>query len=729
MAITVNNKISTLLKKNKILVIDDINSANKEEVFDIITKCNLYVNSKFSVPTTYNEIINKDSRTISTMNKLFTELNSAINNKKSTLFTNDTQLRNFKAKLLHWCNNDFSNVVEKLDRQEDVTIVVNNEMSKHEKIFIRVLADCGATILVISKDFNNDVINQAIGVYSEELKSEVQVIKFNTNENIDYKTDKLSCNLIKDEEKCVYSIKDETQYNNIDEIETALYLDNKIVKVIVSGMENYMDTCNFYAKLYKTCMNDTNWVLANNGFTKPTYEQTSSIPRFSNDKHDYILHTVLKFLKLGSENNNYKVSEIIKEKFNHGSNKDLSGDILYNKLVYMVCSLNTLYSTGKPECIVFYGIARKNDVDLLDILSKIDDISVVVACSDKSKVGKINGLELLDLPISADLFPIPLIDRRDGVHTMAAQAEKRVQQTLFSGDTLGMYKPGQFRTCRSIDFNTTYDEIKLWWNKELYIRPGFEVQGDLAVIPTMFRVIKGCIGTSTMFENEIQKYCCGKTLLCRDITELDMLSEAGIHCNIHRGTDVNCTRFENQKPFFENGKINKERIKSGRNYTYSFLAMNKQDMILDKIEDIIVNDKVNKGLFRTEQEFIDAVLNVGLNLNIAVLQNIQWFEFYTYNPNLILILKDQNMPDINNMILLALLQNLGFDVLIFVPTSYSSIESLVGPKCVYNTNIVGEANYEVDTSRLHVTSNIEINEVNTVEKYKRQGFFSKIFGK
>lgn len=141
MAITVNNKISTLLKKNKILVIDDINSANKEEVFDIITKCNLYVNSKFSVPTTCNEIINKDSRTISTMNKLFTELNSAINNKKSTLFTNDTQLRNFKAKLLHWCNNDFSNVVEKLDRQEDVTIVVNNEMSKHEKIFIRILAE------------------------------------------------------------------------------------------------------------------------------------------------------------------------------------------------------------------------------------------------------------------------------------------------------------------------------------------------------------------------------------------------------------------------------------------------------------------------------------------------------------------------------------------------------------------------------------------------------------
>lgn len=724
MIVTVNSKLNTLLKKNKILVIDDINSTNKEEVFSIIDKCDLYIDSKFSIPTSNKEIIGKRSKVISIMNQLFTELNNAINNKKSKLFTTDTQLRNFKVKLLYWCANDFSSVVEKLDKQEDAIIVINHELSKHEGIFIRVLADCGATVLLISKNFDNDAINNDIGVYCTEVKSEVQTINFGTNEKIVYTMDGRNITQI----TCAEN-KSLCKYDSLDSVEQSLYDDKKIVKVIVSGMNNYIDTCNFYAKLNKNCTNNPKWILANNGFTKPTYEQTSAIPRLSNTKHDYITNTVLQFLKLCDADTNTKVAEIIKYIFNHGENKELSGQILYNKLVYTVCSLNTIYSTGKPDCIVFYGAANKNDTLILEVLARIDDISVVVACSDKSKVVNINGLSLLDLDISNEIFPIPLVDKRDGAATMAAQAERVVQQTLFSGDTLGMYKPGQFRTCTTINFSTTYDEIKLWWNKELYLRPGFEARGSLAVIPTIFRVIKGCLGDADSYVSEIQKYCCGKTILCKNKTDLDMLYEEGLHCNIHRGTDINCTRFEDQKPFFENGKLNKDRIKSGRNYSYSFLDINKQDMILDKIEDILVNDKINKTLFRTEQEFIDTVLNIGLNLHMSILQNIQWFEFYTYNPNLILILENQNIPNINNMILLALLQNFGFDILIFVPTSYSSIESLVGPKFVYDTNIVGEANYEVDGFRLHVTNNIEIHEVSIGGQSKKQGFFSKLFNK
>lgn len=724
MIITVNDKLSTLLKKDTIIVIDDINTSNKEEVFNIIDNCDLYIDSKFSAPTSSNEIIGKRSSVVSTMNELFTYINDSIHNRTSGWFTSDTQLRNFKIKLLYWCANDFSSIIDKLDKHEEVRIVINNEMSKHEKIFIRVLADCGATVLVIDKTFNNDEISKEIDKYSNDKKANVQVVAFGTSENIKYTRNNREIT-----QTSVISNNVACEYESLEEIEQALYTDNKIIKVNVVGMNNYIDTCNFYAKLNKNCTSNNKWLLANNGFPKPTYEQTNSIPRFANDKHDYIIFTLMQFLKLGDEDTNRKIAEIIKTVFNQGENRALSGQILYNKIVYIVCSLNTIYSVGKPDCIVFYGNANKNDIIILEILAQINDISVVVACSDKNKAVQIKDLSTLELNISNEIFPIPLIDKRDGAATMAAQAERRVNDTLFNGDTLGMYKPGQFSSCTTIDFNTTYDELKLWWNKELYLRPGFEARGTLAVIPTLFRVIKGCIGDANSFISEIQKYCCGKTLLCRDKVELGMLAEAGIHCNIHRGTDVNCTRFEDQKPFFENSKLNRERIKSGRNYSYSFLDMNKQDMILDKIEDIIVNNKVNKKLFRTEQEFIDAVLNIGLNLHMSILQNIQWFEFYTYNPNLVLILKDQNMPDINNMILLALLQNLGFDVLIFVPTGYSSIENLVGPNFIFDTNVIGEANYEIDTSRLHVTSNIEITDSSNKEQPKKQGFFSKLFGR
>ena len=173
------------------------------------------------------------------MNQLFTELNNAINAKKSKLFTTDTQLRNFKVKLLYWCANDFSSVIEKLDKQENVTIVINHELSKHEKIFVRILADCGATILLISKDFDNE-----IGIYSTEVKSEVQTVNFGTNEKIAYTRE----GRVNTQITCA-SRNSLCKYDSLDSVEQSLYDDKKIVKVIVSGMNNYIDTCNFYAKL------------------------------------------------------------------------------------------------------------------------------------------------------------------------------------------------------------------------------------------------------------------------------------------------------------------------------------------------------------------------------------------------------------------------------------------------------------------------------------------------
>ena len=77
----------------------------------------------------------------------------------------------------------------------------------------------------------------------------------------------------------------EVQYNSTDEIESALYSDDKIVKVIVSGMSNYVDACNFYAKLYNNCMSNQSWVLANNGFPSAITDSSSSSSEQSSQLH------------------------------------------------------------------------------------------------------------------------------------------------------------------------------------------------------------------------------------------------------------------------------------------------------------------------------------------------------------------------------------------------------------------------------------------------------------
>ena len=111
-----------------------------------------------------------------------------------------------------------------------------------------------------------------------------------------------------------------------------------------------------------------------------------------------------------------------------------------------------------------------------------------------------------------------------------------------------------------------------------------------------------------------------------------------------------------------------------------------------------------------------------------IINNVQWFEFYTYNPNMIVVLNDANIPSLEDFILLAIIQRLGWDVLVFVPTSYNSIEEYIGDKFNYSTNIIGEAVYDIDTEQLHVTKNIDISDSNNDNK-KKTGFFKKLFSK
>ena len=87
----------------------------------------------------------------------------------------------------------------------------------------------------------------------------------------------------------------------------------------------------------------------------------------------------------------------------------------------------------------------------------IDNISLIIAYSDKNKHYKIDNIETLTLSSSTEIFPIPMVDKRDQAFTMAAQAQVVVNKILFSGDTLGMYKIGQLRKCHVKHFNTTYD--------------------------------------------------------------------------------------------------------------------------------------------------------------------------------------------------------------------------------------------------------------------------------
>lgn len=684
-----NNNINSTLEIKGMTIMDNVNEHNKEELCAVIDKADLYIDAKFPMPTS------SEPPMLFEVNNLMVKVNDELNTIQTSMnkygFSCDTQFHSFKVKVLFWCSGLFSSVIEKADTSNDICVVINHDLSKHEKLFIDILVKGGINFLIIP-------------------------------ENIGFKYEKTT--RVEDSNSSNLDNQSVSRFSTIGDIESALYDNNDIVKVIVSGVDNYEDTCNFYAKLKINADSNNNWILANRGFDKPSNESISKIPRFANTKHDYVITTLRMFNNVKGMELREEVNKAIDEVFNSGENKELNGQIFYNRLVYTICTLNEIFNKT-VNCVVYYGEAGKNDTNVLNIISRLSSVSLIVVNSDKSSTPKIDCIEKLELKDSIEVFDIPLIDKRDNASTLAVDAQRRVDETLFSGDTLGMYKPGQFAKCDVVHFDTTYDEMVLWWNKEVYLRPGFKADGVTATVPNIFKIIKG---GKEGYLSEVQKFCCGKTLLCKSSADIKNLYTTSNGMNIHRGTDINGTAFSDQIPFIENGKLIRNRIKQCKNYKYGLIAENKQDLILDAIEDIINNSKVNTQYSREKEKFIDTVLNVGLNMSMDVINNVQWFEFYTYNPNVVVVLTDVNMPSLEDFILLAIIQRLGWDVLVFVPTSYNSIEGYIGDKFNYGTNIIGEAIYDINTEQLHITKNTDISDSSSDNK-KKTGFFKKIFSK
>lgn len=704
MVLGINNNESA---KHWMLLIDDINSQNIEYIKSKLENCTLQINTKFPMPLNNNDInIDKSSKSIKS---ILDRLNIMIGREDSAgwvgvKFVNDTQYKNLSTKIKFWLSDLFKDVIKDLDKYKTPVVYINNDnISKHEWLFITLLFLVGVSFLIVS----NKIDSLDISTLSPH---NITVKKYGTTEHL--KMDNVSLTAITND-----------KYKTLDDVEKAIYDNNENLKINIIGIDNIIDTSNFYAKLKKKCENSNQFMLVNGGFKNPSYEYTSKIPRIPRDDHFYLTQMIPQYLNLDNQVRiHFKYA--IEHEFNKEEYRNCNGNIFYNKLVRVVSIINQLFNESIPKYLVYYGKVNKGDAIILSILNNVPEISLIIMCPDKSIAFRLDNIYELELESSTEIFEIPSRDTRDDAVTMASQAENRVNQVLYNGDTLGMYRPGQFKKCKVKHFNTTYEEIAMWWNREMYIRPGFEVQNDTAIIPTIFKVIKG-VNNPREYLESIQKLSCGKTFLCKQAGDLlKLIDYSGMH--IHNCTDINGTTFDKQKPFFEHRKLRRDRITSDKNYKYAYLDKYKQDLILDKIEDLLNGDYINDNIM-SNSTFIDNVLTTLLNLKGELLRCIQWFEFYNYNPNVIMTLTNENTIREEEMILLVFLRLIGFDILVYVPTCYTSIERFNGNGLAYDEHIIGEANYDINTSNIIVTSNIQVAEEEKQPK-KKQGFFSKLFG-
>ncbi len=388
--------------------------------------------------------------------------------------------------------------------------------------------------------------------------------------------------------------------------------------------------------------------------------------------------------------------------------KEVSLNRLTSRAVILLCWLKRyqegLFAGWKmPEtgCFIHMG-GCKNDKEalFLKLLSRLP-VDVLVLNPDLNTRCCLQDRLLYEVnygeSLAADKFPQEKAGLQIG--TAAYQAERELDTMLY-GDS-GMYRNQQYGRAVSVTLQTTYEEIAILWKQELKYRPNFVTVNDTVNMPVIFAKVSG------VKDGRPDAYWTAVKALQTEETFL-----------IKNGPAVDTSGENPMKPyaaaFFKNGRLLKNKIKQHPSYPYGVLREAVQDHILEKLQ-LLIERKIIKGTFENGTEY--TIIATVLNMEKAMIRLIQKFDFTKHNPKVVYINTTEKAISLEDSILTAFLNLVGFDIVFFVPTGYQSVERHFNMR-VMEEHQIGEYMYD-----------LQIPDFNAVPSNTRPTWRDRIFKK
>ena len=160
------------------------------------------------------------------------------------------------------------------------------------------------------------------------------------------------------------------------------------------------------------------------------------------------------------------------------------------------------------------------------------------------------------------------------------------------------------------------------------------------------------------------------------------------------------------------GRLDPKALKSSRFYRYDYLPDDTQDYILEKIQALIDYDLIVNG----GPDLAASMLSVLMNLDKELLRLLQNFDFTKSIPKFLVVDVTENMFTLEECILLAFLNLVGFDIAIFTPTGYRNLEKYLRPDS-FDTLVVGEFVFDLSIPDLRIK-----------RTNSSSGWFGRLFG-
>lgn len=436
--------------------------------------------------------------------------------------------------------------------------------------------------------------------------------------------------------------------------------------------------------------------LENGRLPPPTPEEIAAVRRRNHQTAEQLAADLAANLQYP---NNQQLQTLMRQAFLDvvlEEDKAVGGNLnrLLNKAVYLVAWMkryqkDLFQNWQAPEVgvfILFGACSGDNEALFLRLLAKLP-VDVLVLLPDLNAPCVLKDPALLDLHREHSLpmtdFPVEPSQMR--VRTAAYQAEREMDSILYQNT--GLYRAKQHQKAEAVTLQTMYEEIGLLWDQELKYRPGFAAEGDTVTVPVLLEKICGIKdGPILPYWLDIKKLVTPETTL---VTKLPW--QTGLEANPMKPYATQ---------FLRQGRLQREKIKQHKDYPYGILRPEIQDYLLDKLQ-VLLDEKLIAGTYQNGTEY--TIVSTILGLPKDLLRRIQNFDFTKKNPKLIIISTTEETLSLEDSILVAFLNLVGFDILFFVPTGYQSIEKYF-QKPFANEHQLGPYRYDLrvpDFQTLH----------------------------
>ncbi len=592
---------------------------------------------------------------------------------------NDNALKNVYVKFMCWLYYRFEVVFHRNVAGSIHRVLYEGALSQHGLLFLHVLSDCGCDIVLLEPQGDSEYLKLDPDSRFSQL--------FHTSDLRVFPADFSLASIRKDVQErqqqeqllgpvpryraATNSWLSGDVFRDIQQEPQLRSEDPKCFCNAFCRIRGVEDKVSYEGDLYKFQLelkkSGRNTVIVSDSIPAPTVDEISEIKRGNYRSAEELVMGLVPNICLIDRS---ELEGILRRSFaelilEEAKRSNLKLGRLTSQAVYLICWLKRycvplLSNWEMPDvaCFIYLGGCRdENEALFCRYLSSLP-VDVLILNPDLNRECCLADPRLFEKNFDKSLRLTKFPENEAGLRlgTTAFHAEQDLISIMY-GDT-GMYRNRQFSRASVITLRTMYEEIQVLWDQELKYRPNFSTVDNHVNIPVICSKVCGVKGKDlTAYWGSMKALMTEETVLYQSYPRITTL---------HDNPFIVSASW-----LIQNGQLLRDKIKAHDAYAYGLLKESVQDYILDKIQLLISSDLMKKDGNGNLQYRILAVL---LNLDKILVRLIQNFDFTKKNPKLIVINTGDTVSSKEDAIVLAFLNLIGFDIILFVPTGYQCIE-------------------------------------------------------